>query len=447
MAEISDSENISLKLERIAKLAKQSRTMRLTSLNYHIDVAWLMEAYRRTRKDGARGVDGQSAAQYATDLDENLRSLLNRAKSGTYRAPPVRRVHIPKGDGSQTRPIGIPTFEDKVLQRAVSMVLGAVYEQDFLSCSYGFRPGRSAHQMLEDLRSQLTRMGGGFVLEVDIRKFFDSLDHGHLRDVLHQRIQDGVLLRLIGKWLNAGVLEGGSLSRPDAGTPQGGVISPLLANIFLHEVLDTWFVRDVAPRLRGEAYLCRYADDFVIVFKHEHDARRVMEVLPHRFGKYGLTIHPDKTRLIRFERPGGSGGDPEGDLPLLGFSLYWGKTRKGHWVVQAKTHRTRISRALRHAAQWCRYHRHRPMRWQRIMLSKKLQGHYAYFGVVGNSRALNSVYRGVKGAWFKWLARRSNRSRMTWARMTLLLAHHPLPRPRIVHYGKQRTLSLRSRMR
>jgi RNA-directed DNA polymerase len=433
MAEIRSSEGISLKLERIARLAKQMPATGLTSLSHHIDVEWLMEAYRRTRKDGARGVDGQSAAQYATDLENNLRSLLQRAKSGTYRAPAVRRVHIPKGDGSQTRPIGIPTFEDKVLQRAASMALEAVYEQDFLSCSYGFRPGRSAHQMLEDLRNQLVRMGGGWVLEVDIRKFFDTLDHSHLRDVLHQRIRDGVLLRLIGKWLNAGVLEEGSLSRPEAGTPQGGVISPLLANIFLHTVLDAWFDRDVKTRLRGEAHLYRYADDFVIVFEHEQDARKVMEVLPKRLGKYGLQVHPDKTRLVRFERPDDDGCGPDGDVPLLGFSLYWGKSRWGNWVPKAKTHRMRISRALKEARQWCRRHRHLPVRWQWERLTRKLRGHYAYFGITGNIRALRAVYEGVRRAWFKWLRRRSNHHRPAWSDMAILLKRYPLPRPRIVH--------------
>lgn len=434
MAESPSSENISLKLDRIAGLAKQMPSTALTSLSHHIDVDWLVEAYRRTRKDGAKGVDGQTAEQYAANLGKNLRSLLDRAKSGTYRAPPVRRVHIPKGDGSQTRPIGIPTFEDKVLQRAVSMVLEAVYEQDFLPCSYGFRPGRSAHEMVQNLRGQLTRMGGGWVLEVDIEKFFDTLDHHHLREVLHQRIRDGVLLRLIGKWLNAGVLEEGANSYPDAGTPQGGVISPLLANIFLHEVLDRWFTNDVIPRLRGKACLYRYADDIVIVFEHEHDARRVQDVLAKRFGKFGLRLHPEKTRLLHLQRPRNDGGrGPKGELPVLGFSLYWGKSRKGYFVVKAKTHRTRISRALRHAAQWCRTHRHQPVRWQRRKLSQKLLGHYAYFGITGNRRALNSVHEGVKRIWFKWLNRRSNRSRTTWATMVKLLRRYPLPPPRIVH--------------
>ena len=228
--------------------------MAFTTLAHHIDVEWLREAYRRTRKDGATGIDGRTAQEYAQGLDERLRDLLERAKSGRYRAPPVRRVHIPKGNG-ETRPLGIPTFEDKVLQRAVAMVLEAVYEQDFLDCSYGFRPKRSAHQALDALGKATTRIAGGWVLELDIRKYFDSIDHEHLTGVLRQRVRDGVLLRLIGKWLNAGVMEDGALHRSEAGTPQGGVISPLLANIFLHAVLDTWFHQEVVPRLRGRSLL------------------------------------------------------------------------------------------------------------------------------------------------------------------------------------------------
>ena len=243
MGETSSSQTVSTKLERIAKMAKEMPGVALTTLAHHIDVEWLREAYRRTRKDGATGVDRQNAEQYAEHLEDNLRALLGRVKSGTYRAPPVRRVHIPKGDGSQTRPIGIPTFEDKVLQRAVAMLLEAVYEQEFHDFSYGFRPGRSAHGACEALRNATMRMAGGWVLEVDIRKFFDTLDHEHLRQILSRRVRDGALLRLIGKWLNAGVMEGRELSHPDMGTPQGGVISPLLANIFLHEVLDEWYVR------------------------------------------------------------------------------------------------------------------------------------------------------------------------------------------------------------
>ncbi|MFY0574956.1 group II intron reverse transcriptase/maturase [Cystobacter fuscus] len=299
--------------------------MAFTTLAHYIDLEWLQEAYRRTRKDGAVGIDGQTAKQYAQALEANLQSLLNRAKSGDYRAPPVRRVHIPKGDGKSTRPLGIPTFEDKVLQRAVAMVLEAVYEQDFLPCSYGFRPGKSAHQALQRLWEVLTEMKGGWVLEVDIRKFFDTLDHGQLQQLIQRRVRDGVLLRLIGKWLKAGILEEGNVSYPDEGTPQGGVVSPVLANIYLHEVLDVWFEQEVKPRMKGRAELVRYADDFVICFEREEDARRVMEVLPKRMEKYGLTLHPEKTRLVEFRPPRpenrGQGGP--------GASTYWASSTTG----------------------------------------------------------------------------------------------------------------------
>jgi RNA-directed DNA polymerase len=254
-------ESMSTGRQRIAELARQSPQMSFTSLAHHLDLRLLHEAYQRSRKDGAVGVDGQTAEDYAVHLLDNLQELLNRAKSGTYRAPPVRRVHIPKGTGDETRPIGIPTFEDKVLQRAVALILEAVYEQDFYNCSYGFRPGRSAHQALEALWQEAMCLGGCWIIEVDIRKFFDTLNHACLRELLRRRMRDGVLTRLIGKWLSAGVLEEGVVTTPEAGTPQGGVISPLLANIYLHYVLDEWFEREVKPRLRGRAFLIRYADD------------------------------------------------------------------------------------------------------------------------------------------------------------------------------------------
>jgi len=337
MAGTPTPETISTKIERIATLARQMPGVALRTLAHHIDIDWLKEAHRRTRKDGAAGVDGQTAEEYAANLESNLQSLLDRAKSGDhYRAPPVRRVHIPKGDGSKTRPIGIPTFEDKILQRAVVMVLEPVYEQDFMDCSYGFRPGRSAHQALEALWKQTMAMGGGWVLEADIENFFGSVDHAKLREVLSQRVRDGVLIRLIGKWLKAGVMEEGVVYHPDTGTPQGGVASPLLANVFLHEVVDVWFEREVKPRMRGRATLFRYADDLVMVFETEEDARRVADVLPKRFEKYGLRLHPEKTRLVRFERPGpkppsDDGGEGPGSFDLLGFTHFWGRSQKGDW--------------------------------------------------------------------------------------------------------------------
>jgi RNA-directed DNA polymerase len=443
MAETSSSTTVSTKLERIAQLAREMPQAALTTLAHHIDIDWLREAYRRTRKDGATGVDRQTADEYARNLEGNLSALLERAKSGSYVAPPVRRVHIPKaGDGSQTRPIGIPTFEDKVLQRAVAMVLEAVYEQRFLDCSYGFRPGRSAHQALRVVQSQTVKMAGKWVLEVDIRNFFGTLDHSHLREIVCERVRDGVLLRLIGKWLNAGVMEDGAIEYPEAGTPQAGVISPILANIYLHEVLDEWFARQVVPRLAGRATLVRYADDAVIIFEHERDARRVLDVLPKRLAKYGLTLHPDKTRLVDFRRPdrrASASPDNNGDarsrsdtFDLLGFTHYWAMSRKGFWVVKQKTAADRFRRALKRIAGWCQQYRHEPVREQWIALRRKLLGHFGYFAVIGNLRALRNFHHRVRGVWRKWLNRRSQRAHMTWEKMARLLAHYPLPQPHIL---------------
>jgi RNA-directed DNA polymerase len=434
-------EDMSTLPQRIAKRAKQHPEVGFTSLAQLMDIYWMYEAMARTRKDGAVGVDGQTEQDYIDeDVQPKLMDLLNRAKSGTYRAPPVRRVHIPKGTRGETRPIGIPTFEDKVLQRAVAMVLELVYEQDFLDCSYGFRPRRSAHQALGALWQQTMDMGGGWILEVDIRKFFDTLDHAQLRELLKQRVRDGVLLRLIGKWLNAGVLEEGNLSFPDTGTPQGGVISPLLANVYLHYVLDVWFERDVKPRLKGRAFLVRYADDFVMGFACEEDARRVLEVLPKRFGKYGLALHPDKTRLVPFRRPpqkpqrhDSNGNSQPGSFDLLGFTHYWGRSRKGVWVVKRKTAQGRLSRALTRIAQWCRAHRHDPIADQHRTLSQKLRGHLAYFGITGNGLAIKGFRDGVLRIWKKWLARRRRRGFLSWETFGRLLKRYPLPAALVVH--------------
>jgi RNA-directed DNA polymerase len=424
--------SVSTKLQRIAELARKAPELSFRSLAHHIDAELLGVAYRRTRKDGAVGVDGQTAAEYSENLEERLSSLLDRFKAGTYRAPPVKRVYIPK-DRKGRRPIGIPTFEDKILQRAVSMVLEAVYEQDFLDCSYGFRPGRSAHQALEAVWEGVMAMGGAWVLEIDIESYFDSIDHGHLRSFLDQRVCDGVLRRAIGKWLNAGVLEQGQVFHPESGTPQGGVISPLLANVYLHEVLDKWFEHQARPRLRGRTRVVRYADDAVIIFEHEDDARRVQAVLPKRFGKFGLCLHPDKTRLVDFRRPRGSKRPRGRSFDLLGFTHYWGKSRRGNWVVKRKTMSSRFSRALRAIREWCSRKRHAPIGEQHRQLCMKVRGHYAYYGVTGNGRALRTFVRQVERAWRKWLDRRSGHAKVTWARFRDILRRHPLPPPRIVH--------------
>jgi len=427
--------SVSTKQQRIAELARQMPGKAITSLSHHMDLEWMLEAYRRTRKDGAAGIDGQTAKDYEVNLEANLRSLLDRAKSGDrYTAPPVRRVYIPKGDGS-TRPLGIPTFEDKVLQRAVVMALEPLYEQDFLSCSYGFRPGRSAHQALAAIFSDFMWMGGGWVLDVDIRKFFDSLDHAHLRKLLANRMRDGVIERLIGKWLKAGVWENGAVTHPDLGSPQGGVVSPLLSNLYLHEVLDLWFEREVKPRLKGQGFLVRYADDFVMGFAREDDARRVLAVLPKRFERYGLTLHPDKTRMLDFRCPRGPKGlgndDGPGSFDFLGFTHHWAKSLKGTWVVRQKTSKSRFQRALLRIKEWCRANRHLPVRDQQAVLSQKLKGHYGYYGVTGNSRCLSRFRNEVGKLWRKWLSRRSQRAFLDWHAFNRLQERYPLPIPHV----------------
>jgi len=397
-----------------------------------MDEEWMEEAYHRTRKGGAAGVDGMTSKEYAGESGEklgaNLRDLLKRARDGRYWAPPVRRVYIPKGEGKELRPLGIPTFEDKVLQRAATMILEPVYEQDFLDCSYGFRPKRSAHEAIRRLHQGVMSMSGGWLIEIDIRKYFDTVDHGKLAEIVRERIRDGEILRLIGKWLNAGVLEEGRKTYSETGTPQGGVISPMLANIYLHKVLDLWFEKEVKPRLQAQAFLVRYADDAVLCFASERDARRVMEVLPKRFEKYGLKLHPDKTRLLEFKPP--SFGERE-TFDFLGWTHYWGKTRKGQWVMKCKTMRQRMARALKRMNQWMKLVRHQEIEKQQEALEDKLKGHYNYYGVSGNSKAIKSFYYQTERLWRKWLGRRSQKAKRNWKWFAQLLQTCPLPQPRI----------------
>ncbi len=380
--------------------------MAFTNLAHHIDIEWMLTAHGHTRRDGAVGVDGQTAAEYEVNLMANLQDLLNRAKSGTYVAPPVRRTYIPKaGSPNETRPLGIPTYEDKILQRAVLMVLEPVYETDFLDVSHGFRPGRGAHGALDSLWKQEMKLGGDWIVDVDLRKFFDTIDHGHLREFLKRRVRDGVILRLIGKWLNAGVLEDGVLTIPDDGTPQGGVISPLLANIFLHYVLDEWFEEVVRPRLKGEAFVIRYADDFVIGVAREDDAKRIMDVLPKRMSKYGLTVHPEKTRLVRFEPSQADDSETEErdstrtedirlsrDLPTItGHDL----SNKARGWLNGRRRRADSSVPSAACREWCRKNLHLPIKEQHQKLTQKLRGLFGYYGIIGNLTASRNIGEGA----------------------------------------------------
>ena len=432
--------------QRLAEVAQRSPEIAFTSLAHHIDLQWLEEAYHRTRKDGAAGVDDVTGKEYAENLHDNLQNLLDRIKSGTYKAPPVKRIHIPKGTGNETRPIGIPTFEDKIVQRAVVMLLEPIYEHDFHDGSYGFRPKRSAHQALQAVWESTMKVAGGWVLEVDIRQFFDTIDHKHLREFVLRRVRDGVLRRLIGKWLKAGVMSEGELSFSDTGTPQGGVISPLLANIYLHYVLDEWFEKQVKPLMRGKCSVIRYADDFVIVFQLKYDADRVMAVISKRFEKYGLTVHPEKTRLIDFRSPNHfercrdkQSNDDEKDgrriwtFDLLGFTHYWGKTRKGNWAVMRKTMKSRLANSIQKIEQWCRSNRHKPIKEQWRELCTKVRGHYGYYGITGNNRSLGKFLNQVLRSWHRWLGRRKNRQKFTWEKFNILLVRYSLPIPKIIH--------------
>lgn len=432
MSETLSSGNVTTKLQRLATLASTDRRRALTSIAHVIDVEWVREAYRRTRKDGAPGVDRRTAEEFASNLEENLRALATELRAGTYRPPPVRRVHIPKWNG-RTRPIGVPTFADKVAQRAVAMILEAIYEPEFLDGSYGFRPKRSAHQALEELQKRPTYWKKCWVIEADIESFFDTIDHGMLRSVLDRRVRDGVVRRLVDRWLQAGVMESGRVTVPDEGTPQGGVISPLLANIFLHDVLDLWIEHTVRPRLAGKMKLIRYADDFVLLCHNGEDVPRVMTALARRFERFGLRLHPDKTRALSFDSPGR--GRPRAQrarsFDFLGLTHYWARSRKNErrWIVKRRTAKGRFSRACAAAKERCRRMMHMPLDAQHRALCLLLRGHYGYYGITGNGDALARFRREVERHWGRALARRSGR-RFTWIGFTPILDRFPLPLPR-----------------
>lgn len=421
-------------LLKVAERAKRDPDARFNSLAHLVDEAALRRAYDRIRKDAAVGVDGITKEEYGRQLEVNLRGLHERLKTMRYRHQPIRRVHIPKGNG-KTRPIGISSLDDKIVQGALREVLEAVYEQDFLECSYGFRPGRSAHDALRAVNRMASRERVAVVLEADIQAFFDSIDRTKLLEVLQIRVADTPLLRLLGKCLHVGVLDGEEYSEPGEGTAQGSIISPMFGNVYLHYVLDLWFERDIKPRLEGHARLIRYADDFVIGFERQDDAERVLEVLHKRMAEYGLALHPDKTRLIPFARPryGENGRSGPGTFDFLGFTMYWRRTRRGGWRLGMKTRKAKVQKSLQGLGEWCRRHRHLPLMDQHAALSRRLRGHYQYFGVNGNSRSLSKVALQARRIWFKWLQRRSQRgNRLNWKRFNDYLRQYPLPTPRIV---------------
>jgi RNA-directed DNA polymerase len=432
MANAQTLADMSPGLLKVVERAKREPEGRFNSLAHLIDVPALERAYRRQRAAAAVGVDGITKEQYGQSLEANLQELYARLKAKRYRHQPIRRVYIPKGQG-KTRPIGISAFEDKLVQDAVREVLEAIYEQDFLECSYGFRPGRSAHDAVRTLKRIVEQGEVRWIFEADIVSFFDSLDRTELKKMLEVRVADGSLLRLIGKCLHVGVLDGEAMVEPELGTVQGSVLSPLLGNVYLHYVLDRWFATEVKPRLRGKATLIRYCDDFIIGFEREDDARRVLAVLEKRLGRFGLALHPDKTRLLPFGRPpqAQQRGKGPATFDFLGFTFYWIRSRKGYWRMWCKTRRASLRRAKQAIYDWCRRHRHQPVEAQHAALGRRLRGHFNYFGVSGNFRSLLRLVEATKRAWYKWLCRRSQRKRLNWERFTDLLRQKPLPHPRI----------------
>jgi len=427
-------DNMLTKQRRIAEAAEKYAGESLSSIAHYIDVQWLNCAYELTRRDGAAGIDGVVAAEYEKNLWENLENLLELLKSGTYRAPPVKRVYIPKaGSSIEKRPIGIPTYEDKILQRAIVMILEPILEREFYDFSYGFRPGKSAHQALNRLWKESMDMNGCYIIDMDISKYFDTIDHKLLREMLSQRVSDGVINRVIGKWLNAGVMDGDQRLYPEKGTPQGGVISPLLSNLFLHEVLDKWFVEIVKPRMRGKVSMIRYADDAVILCKYKEDAEKIYKVLGKRFERFGLKIHPEKTKLLDFSRPGEGQGKGNYTFTYLGFTHYWTKSRKGRWMVGRKTDSKRFKRAVTAINAWCKANRHLRMREQWEKLKAKITGHYAYYGISLNFQSISEFYQQIQAVWLKWLNRRGKQGSLNWESFKDYLKDWPLPKPKIMH--------------
>ncbi|MEA2075328.1 MAG: group II intron reverse transcriptase/maturase [Euryarchaeota archaeon] len=434
MGKTQNLPTVSPKLERIAELAKGDSTLQFISIAHLLNMELLRESFRLLRKNAASGVSGTTAYEYARKLEENLEDLYDRLRTLRYIAPPVKRVWIDKEKGKK-RPLGIPEIEDKIVQKAVTILLAPIYDHGFYEFSHGFISGHSPHLAIKEVREQIYAQHINWIIDADIEGFFNNIDHKILREFIQKRIKDGGIIRLIGKWLKAGVVENKELSYPKKGTPQGGVISPLLANIFLHYMLDEWFVEMIQPCLKGRCFINRFADDFIIGFELEEDARRVMAVLPKRFNRFGLNIHPEKTKLVDFRKPSYSSTETKGagTFDYLGFTHFWGKSRKGYWIVKRKTSGKKLRMKITDVWKWCRYNRHISVKEQQATLNQKLLGHYQYYGIRNNYKLLEVYYEAVLKAWKCWLGRRSRDGYISYEKFEIFLKHHPLAKPRIVH--------------
>jgi group II intron reverse transcriptase/maturase len=414
---------------QIAERSKSFPGEALTNLHKFIDEDLLEECFHLLNRQSASGVDGQSWQDYNENRKEHMTQLLGAFKEGRYRAPHIRRVYIPKGDGKQ-RPLGLPTIEDKILQTAVSKVLSAVYEPIFRTGSYGFRPGRSQHQALEELFKEVSFKGKRYIIDADMQNYFERINHGCLREFLDRKIKDGVIRKMIDKWLKAGILEAGQVSYPKEGTPQGGSVSPLLSNIYLHYVLDEWFEQEIQPRLKGQSFIIRYADDFLLGFTNEEDAKRVMAVLPKRLDKYGLRLHPEKTKLIRLEE---QQVKEHRTFDFLGFTHHMGTSVNGNRILKRQTSRKKFQASLHRMNDWIKENRHGQLADIVTELNRKLRGHYEYYGLTFNSRQLGRYKDKVQQMLYKWINRRGAR-RLSWATFNLhIKVWTPLLGPKIYH--------------
>ena len=423
-------------LVRVHEAATRDKGTKFTALLHHMDVEALTRAFRRLKRKAAAGVDGETVASYEQELEAKLKDLHRRVRSGAYRPLPVRRVHIPKADGG-LRPLGIPALEDKVVQSAVAEILSAIYEVDFMGFSYGFRPHRSPHGALQSLHTAMMTQYVNWILDADIRRFFDSVDHEWLLRMIAHRVADPRILRLVRGWLEAGVLEGTEWKDTTEGTPQGAGISPLLANIFLHYVLDLWVHQWRRRRARGRIIIVRYADDFVMGFQYEADAREMLADLRERLGKFKLSLHEEKTRLLQFGKMSCELKERRGErrcetFYFLGFTHICARSRQGRFVVKRRTDRKRLTRKLNdlRAEMWQRMHA--PVAVQHRWLCAVTRGHYAYYGLPSNWHRLASFRDEVKRHWFRVLSHRSQRG-MTWPDFGALLERFPLPSPRLTH--------------
>ncbi len=415
-------------LSGIANKAKNRKGHRFGNLYEMLNEENLLDCWRYIRKNAAYGVDRISAQEYGKNLRENVKNLVERLKSKRYRAKLVRRQYIPKG-GGKLRPLGIPAVEDKLLQLAVTRILQAIYEQDFLRCSYGYRPKIGAHDAVDKLTVKLQFGRYNYVVEADIKGFFDNVNHDWMIRMLEERIEDGALLRLILKWLKAGVMEkGGKVIHPAKGTPQGGIISPVLANIYLHYALDVWFHKVVRKQCRGESCLIRYADDYITAFQHQEEAENFYKALGQRLGKFGLELAQGKTQIIPFGRHKPKG---KGRFDFLGFQFYWGKDRKGRPHLKRRTSPRKLQKSVVNFTEWCRENRHQRLKELFRRLNEKLRGYYNYYGIIGNSKSVNSFFWRAMHILYKWQNRRSQRRSYNWHGFRQLLRHFQVVGPRI----------------